>query len=94
MIKGLIKEIEKEFTNNNINFDNSLKANYIDDSFGSVMICIENAVKKLMLTDVGVPKETLCDKPETNKEGKYYARWTKNSKPEDFAQSTMHSNEL
>ena len=50
-----------------------------------IIMILDDLVKKLMLTDVGVPKGTLCDKPETNKEEKYYARWTKNSKPEDFA---------
>jgi len=51
-MNGLIKLIEEEFKKNDINFDNSLNANYIDDSFGAVMICIENVVKNLHIPDV------------------------------------------
>jgi len=70
MNNGFIKLIEEEFKKNNINFDNSLDANYIDDSFGAVMICVEDVIEKLNIEKNATQED--CDYKSSHSSYKNY----------------------
>ena len=54
-----MKQIEKllieEFKNNNVNFDNNFRYDYVDDSFTDVLKSVIGVVEKLTICDVVKP---------------------------------------
>ena len=67
-----------------MNFDNPELSNYLEEPLNVLSEAISE-VENMAIHSFVVPKGTLCDETESNRQGSSIATYTENSKPENYA---------